>query len=682
MTDTKLSQLIINECSEVPETFEPNQLYLTPDTTDKDIAEALKQAKEYTDEALNGKQDIIPDLEIIRMGANKGATAVQPSTLNDYAKKTDIPVIPTKVSAFENDKGYLTEHQSLADYAKKTDIPSKISAFENDKGYLTQHQSLDAYALKSQLPTKTSQLTNDSGFLTEHQDISGLATKSEVQEVEEKIPDVSGFATKTELSGKQDTISDLDVIRSNASKGASAVQPNQLSTVATSGSYNDLANKPTIPTTPSQVGALPDTTKYGSSLSYSDDKLQLLDQDGNALGSSIKIEASGGGGSSNDIFDHKWSDHILDDMSWLRADTFSWQSGEVYKSAYEHLVSDLGETTSEATFYGWEYRGDVIYTKTDSPYDGVTHYYDGNGNLLGTIESYNPPFLLAGGTAYDRDSSYDFTGPSTSYSATQKTETIGSNTITYYLAEDGHKIVLPDQESAVQAIYNETGVAWYYILDVANKRFKLPRELPITDKSKGNGSPFGIKIGANECNLAKATSSSVGGAGYIYPTVSGLPTATAIQVSGDESKSGIISHRANENGQQYLYFYVGQFSKTATEQTAGIIAETLNGKADLDLSNTTVPHLVEVYSNGTSWYRVYSDGWCEQGGIIPASTSNISFLIKMSDANYTSQISGYKRTDTATLSWNYISANTQTATGFTIVSSGGTRSWEVKGYKA
>lgn len=37
---------------------------------------------------------------------------------------TEIPVVPTKVSAFENDKGYLTEHQSLEGYAKTTDIPT------------------------------------------------------------------------------------------------------------------------------------------------------------------------------------------------------------------------------------------------------------------------------------------------------------------------------------------------------------------------------------------------------------------------------------------------------------------------------------------------------------------------------------------------------------------------------
>lgn len=59
------------------------------------------------------------------------------------------------------------------------------------------------------------------------------------------------YATKAEvttgLAGKQDTISDLATIRSGASAGATAVQPGDLATVATSGSYADLSNKPTIP---------------------------------------------------------------------------------------------------------------------------------------------------------------------------------------------------------------------------------------------------------------------------------------------------------------------------------------------------------------------------------------------------------------------------------------------------
>ena len=59
-----------------------------------------------------------------------------------------------------------------------------------------------------------------------------------------------------EFAKKQDTITDLQAIREGASKGATAVQPNDISEfitvddvarVATSGSYNDLQDKPTIP---------------------------------------------------------------------------------------------------------------------------------------------------------------------------------------------------------------------------------------------------------------------------------------------------------------------------------------------------------------------------------------------------------------------------------------------------
>lgn len=59
--------------------------------------------------------------------------------------------------------------------------------------------------------------------------------------------DTSVVATQTDLAGKQDTISDLATIRSGAAEGATAVQPGDLATVATTGSYDDLVDKPTIP---------------------------------------------------------------------------------------------------------------------------------------------------------------------------------------------------------------------------------------------------------------------------------------------------------------------------------------------------------------------------------------------------------------------------------------------------
>ena len=65
-------------------------------------------------------------------------------------------------------------------------------------------------------------------------------------------PQINGHTLEGNKTGEQlglqDKINDLDTIRSGAAKGATAVQPNDLARVATTGSYTDLNNKPTIPT--------------------------------------------------------------------------------------------------------------------------------------------------------------------------------------------------------------------------------------------------------------------------------------------------------------------------------------------------------------------------------------------------------------------------------------------------
>lgn len=63
-----------------------------------------------------------------------------------------------------------------------------------------------------------------------------------------RIP--SGVISRSEvesaLEEKQDVIDDLSEIRAGAEAGATAVQPGDLATVATTGSYNDLSNKPDL----------------------------------------------------------------------------------------------------------------------------------------------------------------------------------------------------------------------------------------------------------------------------------------------------------------------------------------------------------------------------------------------------------------------------------------------------
>ena len=112
---------------------------------------------------------------------------------------------------------------------------------------------------KIKVPTKVSELSNDAGYLTQHQDISNLATKSEVSAVESKIPAAYELptASATTLGGVKvgSGLSITNGVLSATGGGGVAdsvewdkVQnkPN-FANVATSGDYNDLSNKPTIP---------------------------------------------------------------------------------------------------------------------------------------------------------------------------------------------------------------------------------------------------------------------------------------------------------------------------------------------------------------------------------------------------------------------------------------------------
>lgn len=73
-------------------------------------------------------------------------------------------------------------------------------------------ETLDSKANKSEIPTKTSQLINDSLFTTE----KFVTDKIAEAEIGGGEIDLSGLATKEELNLKQDIISDLEEIRTNA----------------------------------------------------------------------------------------------------------------------------------------------------------------------------------------------------------------------------------------------------------------------------------------------------------------------------------------------------------------------------------------------------------------------------------------------------------------------------------
>ena len=87
--------------------------------------------------------------------------------------------IPTKVSELENDSGYLTEHQSLENYITEQHYADGMASQNTATNALIRqvNERIDGITV----PTKVSELENDAGYLTEHQSLANYSTTTEVQ---------------------------------------------------------------------------------------------------------------------------------------------------------------------------------------------------------------------------------------------------------------------------------------------------------------------------------------------------------------------------------------------------------------------------------------------------------------------------------------------------------------------
>ena len=156
----------------------------------------------------------VTDLNYYTLSSNLSVVA----TTGDYTDLSNIPTFATvATSGLYNDlinKPTLATVASTGDYddlIDKPTIPTKTSELTNDSGFIT----------NANIPTKTSDLTNDSGFIT-MSDIPTIPTKTS------ELNNDSGFITNA--------VNDLTNYTLSSS----------LASVATSGSYNDLSNKPTM----------------------------------------------------------------------------------------------------------------------------------------------------------------------------------------------------------------------------------------------------------------------------------------------------------------------------------------------------------------------------------------------------------------------------------------------------
>jgi hypothetical protein len=204
-----------------------------------------------------------------------------------------------------------------------------------------------------------------------------------------------------------------------------------------------------------------------------------------------------------------------------------------------------------------------------------------------------------------------------------------------------------------------------FVVNTSAKTFRLPNKVKgkMGEAVVGSGKVLGLTNGTKTAGLGWVNqgylSATEGSYGTAPTTTSRTDIVTGqFGVTTNASKSGLVL----DNTGLSLYFYVGETVKDASLINAGQIATTIANKMEV----------VEAYSNGTSWYRVYSADqtgkrWCEQGGLSSAGThvevtllkkyANTDYSVHVTDINNTNhQTSGISTKTTTTIKiWNQYS---------------------------
>lgn len=242
------------------------------------------------DDLLN--KPTIPTVNNAALTIQRNGTTVDTFTANASQDKSVNIVVPTLTSDLTNDSGFITDTDyasastggvvkvgaglsitngvlsvtggGVADAVEWTNVlnrPSTVSYWTNDAGYIT----------SADLPTKTSDLTNDGSDGTstyvEADDLATVATSGSYNDLSNKptIPTVNDATITIQrnstnvdsftVNASQNKSINIvvptktsDLVNDGADNTSTYVEADELATVATSGSYNDLSNKPTIPT--------------------------------------------------------------------------------------------------------------------------------------------------------------------------------------------------------------------------------------------------------------------------------------------------------------------------------------------------------------------------------------------------------------------------------------------------
>ena len=188
-------------------------------TAASDASTYASNAQQYANDAASAAQTVVQealDNYATTTYVDDAIKSVDVSEqLKEYALKNEIPTVPTNISAFENDVGYITQHQSLEAYALKSEIPSVEGlATETYVQEQIENADLDSYYKKTETYNQTE---IDEKIANVNVDLTGYATEKYVNDkiaplsssVSTNAENISSLSTT--VGNLQDTVNSIDI---------------------------------------------------------------------------------------------------------------------------------------------------------------------------------------------------------------------------------------------------------------------------------------------------------------------------------------------------------------------------------------------------------------------------------------------------------------------------------------
>lgn len=164
---------------------------------------------------------------------------------------------------------------------------------------------------------------------------------------------------------------------------------------------------------------------------------------------------------------------------------------------------------------------------------------------------------------------------------------------------------------------------------------------------------------------------------YEYAAVSETKTETVENISVTykltQTNKKIVTPD-QEGNVQSIYTLTGSANYYILDET----------NAQFKLPRQHARRLLRSYKEGTLWYNLYSDGWCEQGGVKTFTTGEtlnaqvVTFPLAFADTNFT--VNGLRVENADSLAYSYVKS--KTTDSFILYGQGGGNNfnWTVSGY--